>query len=52
MRYILFLVISNTKKFNRVVPGKDNQSQLLENIDNWSYRTIGLGFPFLTIGII
>ena len=49
---ILFLVISNTKKFNRVVPGKDNQSQLLENIDNWSYRTIGLGFPFLTIGII
>ena len=26
--------------------------QLLENIDTWSYRTIGLGFPFLTIGII
>jgi cytochrome c-type biogenesis protein CcsB len=26
--------------------------KLLESIDNWSYRIIGLGFPFLTIGII
>lgn len=26
--------------------------KLLQNIDNWSYRTISLGFPFLTIGII
>ena len=26
--------------------------KLLEILDNWSYRTIGLGFPFLTIGII
>jgi cytochrome c-type biogenesis protein CcsB len=26
--------------------------KLLNNIDVWSYRTIGLGFPFLTIGII
>jgi len=25
---------------------------LLEMIDTWSYRIIGLGFPFLTIGII
>jgi cytochrome c-type biogenesis protein CcsB len=25
---------------------------LLETIDIWSYRIIGLGFPFLTIGII
>jgi len=25
---------------------------LLTNLDNWSYRTIGLGFPFLTMGII
>nr|YP_009660690.1 c-type cytochrome synthesis protein [Corallina chilensis]QCS25638.1 c-type cytochrome synthesis protein [Corallina chilensis] len=31
-----------------------NQSKitLLESIDNLSYRTIGLGFPLLTIGII
>jgi|TARA_B100000989_G_C19468922_1_gene439732 cytochrome c-type biogenesis protein CcsB len=49
---ILFLVISNTKKFNVNASEKSNQNQLLENIDNWSYRTIGLGFPFLTIGII
>nr|YP_010537656.1 heme attachment to plastid cytochromec [Tenuicylindrus belgicus]UYC31573.1 heme attachment to plastid cytochromec [Tenuicylindrus belgicus] len=26
--------------------------KLLSTIDNWSYRIIGLGFPFLTIGII
>lgn len=25
---------------------------LLKSLDNWSYRIIGLGFPFLTIGII
>ena len=29
-----------------------SQLSLLETIDNWSYRIIGLGFPFLTIGII
>jgi len=29
-----------------------NRNNLLTNIDNWSYRTIGLGFPCLTIGII
>lgn len=27
-------------------------SKLLNNIDNLSYRTISLGFPFLTLGII
>ena len=26
--------------------------KLLQSLDNWGYRTIGLGFPFLTIGII
>lgn len=26
--------------------------RLLESLDNWSYRTIGLGFPILTMGII
>jgi cytochrome c-type biogenesis protein CcsB len=31
-----------------------NQSKvgLLQTVDIWSYRIIGLGFPFLTIGII
>ena len=29
-----------------------NKLKLLQNLDNWSYRVIGLGFPFLTIGII
>jgi cytochrome c-type biogenesis protein CcsB len=26
--------------------------KLLQSLDNWGYRIIGLGFPFLTIGII
>ena len=26
--------------------------KLLQSLDNWSYRIIGLGFPFLTIGIV
>ena len=38
-----------SKLENTILP---NKKELLENIDNWSYRTIGLGFPFLTIGII
>ena len=54
---ILFLVIQKlaTTK-NEILLVKKNiaqsKGQLLENIDTWSYRTIGLGFPFLTIGII
>lgn len=31
---------------------KLSKLKLLQNLDNWSYRIIGLGFPFLTIGII
>nr|AYR06519.1 cytochrome c biogenesis protein [Rhodogorgon sp.] len=31
---------------------ENNRLTLLESIDNLSYRTIGLGFPLLTIGII
>jgi cytochrome c-type biogenesis protein CcsB len=29
-----------------------SKRSLLENLDIWSYRIIGLGFPFLTLGII
>ncbi len=29
-----------------------SKSSLLETVDTWSYRIIGLGFPFLTLGII
>lgn len=31
---------------------KLSKVKLLQNLDNWSYRIIGIGFPFLTIGII
>lgn len=41
----------------KVVSPQNNISELgklklLQSLDNWSYRIIGLGFPFLTIGII
>ncbi len=35
-----------------VTERNEGKLKLLNNIDNWSYRIIGLGFPFLTIGII
>jgi cytochrome c-type biogenesis protein CcsB len=39
---------------NAILANVTNLSQLslLETVDTWSYRIIGLGFPFLTIGII
>ena len=41
----------------KIVSSQNNISELgklklLQSLDNWSYRIIGLGFPFLTIGII
>lgn len=39
-----------------LIPSNDisefGKLKLLQSLDNWSYRIIGLGFPFLTIGII
>ena len=33
-------------------PSELGKLKLLQSLDNWSYRIIGLGFPFLTVGII
>jgi cytochrome c-type biogenesis protein CcsB len=45
---ILYLILS---LFNKDFSfGK--KITFFELLDNWSYRTIGLGFPFLTLGII
>lgn len=48
------LKISSNSKDTLVINNKNNIGKitLLESIDNLSYRTIGLGFPLLTIGII
>jgi cytochrome c-type biogenesis protein CcsB len=43
-------VISSVK--NGTTLASFSKFSLLETIDIWSYRIIGLGFPFLTIGII
>jgi cytochrome c-type biogenesis protein CcsB len=42
-----FASTSNTSASN-----DSSKKSLLETVDIWSYRIIGLGFPFLTIGII
>lgn len=47
------IIINNSK--NTVKTYKYNlisSINILENLDNLSYRTIGLGFPLLTVGII
>ena len=42
----------SSQNFNSSRFSKSSKLSLLETIDTWSYRIIGLGFPFLTIGII
>jgi cytochrome c-type biogenesis protein CcsB len=39
-----------TKSLNSTL--SDKKTKLLFNLDNWSYRTIALGFPCLSLGII
>jgi cytochrome c-type biogenesis protein CcsB len=48
------VVIENNRNESKSIISKVNYSKLslLETVDIWSYRIIGLGFPFLTIGII
>jgi len=49
---ILMLVLIKTKNTNFSLNSLATNKNLINNLDNWSYRTIGLGFPLLTIGII
>ena len=51
------LLEENEVSSNKIIPLKEGVQEiaflkLLKTLDNWSYRIIGLGFPFLTIGII
>ena len=53
----LYNVMLDYYEANVVSPSSINISELgklklLQSLDNWSYRIIGLGFPFLTMGII
>jgi len=43
---LLLALTKFSSESNNSIGGK---IQLIENLDIWSYRTIGLGFPFLTI---
>ena len=46
------LLIKNTLDSTNPSIYKYNRINLLESLDNLSYRVIGLGFPLLTVGII
>jgi cytochrome c-type biogenesis protein CcsB len=52
----LYNVVGNYYETKLVAPSTEiselGKLKLLQSLDNWSYRIIGLGFPFLTIGII
>jgi cytochrome c-type biogenesis protein CcsB len=59
--YLAFLnFITENKKLNLQIQNQESlvsaatnsKISLLQTVDIWSYRIIGLGFPFLTIGII
>jgi cytochrome c-type biogenesis protein CcsB len=47
----LFLY-SKTNNTSSLDDKTSTKSFLLYQLDLWSYRTIGIGFPFLTLGII
>ncbi len=48
----LLVEVSGNQNSNVLTSSNSSKLSLLETIDVWSYRIIGLGFPFLTIGII
>jgi len=51
--YLAFLGTSSSlSKLDFSKNSSTSKLSILELIDTWSYRIIGLGFPFLTIGII
>jgi cytochrome c-type biogenesis protein CcsB len=55
--YLAFLYFNNQTKEVNFTSGtvsslSMSKLSLLQTVDIWSYRIIGLGFPFLTIGII
>ena len=49
---ILYLAFFQNIESTTASSEKGSKLSILELIDTWSYRIIGLGFPFLTIGII
>jgi cytochrome c-type biogenesis protein CcsB len=44
--------VDSSSNESAVLQTRSAKLSLLETVDIWSYRIIGLGFPFLTIGII
>jgi cytochrome c-type biogenesis protein CcsB len=46
------LSVDSSSNESALLQTRSAKLSLLETVDIWSYRIIGLGFPFLTIGII
>ena len=46
------ITLNNSEGTEKILNTSSLSKSLLEIIDIWSYRLIGLGFPFLTLGII
>jgi len=49
---VIVEVIPSTVGTSTINSNSYSKLSLLQTVDIWSYRIIGLGFPFLTIGII
>ena len=49
---ILFFLFQDSKKIDFLSLAISNKFEFSENFDNLSYRLIGIGFAFLTIGIL
>jgi cytochrome c-type biogenesis protein CcsB len=49
---MMMIIDGEDNKGNIIQAFNSSKNSLLETIDIWSYRIIGLGFPFLTLGII
>nr|YP_001023750.1 cytochrome c biogenesis protein [Angiopteris evecta]YP_009992479.1 cytochrome c biogenesis protein [Angiopteris yunnanensis]ABG79649.1 cytochrome c heme attachment protein [Angiopteris evecta]QNN90664.1 cytochrome c biogenesis protein [Angiopteris yunnanensis] len=50
--YLSTQIESDSKNTFYLLSRDFRKCQLIQQLDQWSYRTIGLGFPFLTIGIL
>nr|QNH93668.1 cytochrome c heme attachment protein [Christensenia aesculifolia] len=50
--YLYTQIESDSKNTFYLLSKNFRKCQLIQQLDQWSYRTISLGFPFLTIGIL
>nr|YP_009476518.1 cytochrome c heme attachment protein [Xanthoceras sorbifolium]AVM38971.1 cytochrome c heme attachment protein [Xanthoceras sorbifolium]QIM59513.1 CcsA [Xanthoceras sorbifolium]QMJ95939.1 cytochrome c heme attachment protein [Xanthoceras sorbifolium] len=52
INYFIYMNVQRIIVLNNLLNKNPRRQQLLQRLDSWSYRTIRLGFWFLTIGIL